>query len=142
MPDAFWDTSALVPLCTIQSVTPRAVAHHKNYEIAVWWATPVEIAAALGRLVRMKHMTMAGLANAQRAAERLADQWFVIRPVDSVRATAIDLVAKHDLRGADALQLAAALDWCEGRPQGHVFLSADHKLRQAALAEGFDAKTV
>ena len=140
--DAFWDTSALVPLCTIQGATPRAVAHHANYDIVVWWATPVEIAAALARLVRTKHITPSGLAKAQNAASKLAAQCTVVLPTDDIKIRAFDVIARHDLRAADSLQLAAALKWCNDQPDGHVFLSADHRLRHAALAAGFDAKTV
>lgn len=140
--DAFWDTSALVPLCTGQAATPRAAAHYKNYGIAVWWATPVEIAAGLARLLRTRQVTAIGLMKAQKAAQRLADEWRVIRPNESIRTRAIDVVGRFDLRAADSLQLAAALEWCEDQPQGQVLLSADLKLREAALAAGFDAKTV
>jgi hypothetical protein len=41
---------------------------------------------------------------------------------------------------ADSIQLAAALEWCEYAPQGRVFLTADQKLRDAALLSGFDAE--
>jgi len=140
--DAFWDTSALVPLCTIQGATPRAVAHRTNYGIVVWWATPVEIAAALGRLLRTKQITSAGLAKAQAAAAKLSAEWTALVPSDYIRERGCDLVSRHDLRAADSFQLAAALEWCNDQPDGHVFLSADHRLRHAALAEGFDAKTV
>jgi hypothetical protein len=34
----------------------------------------------------------------------------------------------------------AALEWCEDAPQGRVFLTADQKLRDAALLAGFDAR--
>ncbi len=53
---AFWDTSALVPLCVRQSVTPGAIALYRVHDAVVWWATPVEIASALARLVRMKQL--------------------------------------------------------------------------------------
>jgi len=53
---AFWDSSALVPLCVRQGITPRAIALYKLYDAVVWWATPVEIASALARLVRMKQL--------------------------------------------------------------------------------------
>ena len=53
---AFWDSSALVPLCVRQGITPRAIALYKSYEAVVWWATPVEIASALARLVRMQQL--------------------------------------------------------------------------------------
>ncbi len=140
--DAFWDTSAVIPLCTNQVATPRAVAHFKNYEIAVWWATPVEVAAAFARLVRMQQMTPGGLAKAQNAALRLSANWGIIGPCETIRERAVDLVSRFDLRAGDSLQLAAALEWCDNQPAAQVFLSADHKLRQAALAIGFDAKTV
>jgi hypothetical protein len=53
---AFWDASALVSLCVRQGMTPRAIASYKNYDAVVWWATPVEIASALARLMRMKQL--------------------------------------------------------------------------------------
>ena len=46
------------------------------------------------------------------------------------------------MRAADALPLAAALEWCEGIPQYRIFLAADQKLREAAALSGFDAKQV
>jgi hypothetical protein len=61
---------------------------------------------------------------------------------DSPRAKSTQLVERYDLRAADSFQLAAALEWCEGIPQGHVFLSTDQKLRDAALLSGFDAKQI
>ena len=47
---------------------------------------------------------------------------------------------QHELRAADALQLAAALAWRERAPFGDVFLTAHHKLREAAMLSGFDGK--
>jgi hypothetical protein len=49
-------------------------------------------------------------------------------------------VDRYNLRAADSFQLAATLEWCEYAPQGRVFLTADQKLRGAALLSGFDAK--
>jgi predicted nucleic acid-binding protein len=139
---AFWDASALVPLCVGQSHTPRAVALYKSYEAVVWWATPVEIASALARLVRMEQLDSAGWAEARRLSAALADGWFVVQPSNGLRAKAAELVNRYDLRAADALQLAAALEWCEDFPQGRIFLTADQKLREAALLAGFDGKRV
>lgn len=137
---AFWDASALIPLCVRQSQTPRATALYKSYEVVVWWATPVEIAGAFARLLRMRQITVSESAAASQIARTLADSWAVIQPSDSLRAAAIQLIEGHDLRAADALQLAAALEWCENVPQGRVFLTADQRLREAALLGGFDAK--
>jgi predicted nucleic acid-binding protein len=41
------------------------------------------------------------------------------------------------LRAADALQLAAALAWCEGHLNGNVFLTLDRRFREAAGLAGF-----
>jgi hypothetical protein len=42
------------------------------------------------------------------------------------------------LRAADALQLAAALIWCNHYPRGRTFISGDERLLEAAEREGFD----
>jgi len=139
---AFWDSSALVPLCVRQSLTPRVVALYKIYDVVVWWGTPVEIASALARLLRMKQLDASEWTAARKLGRRLANSWSVIQPSNALRAKSIQLVDSYDLRAADALQLAAALEWCEDFPQGRVFLTTDQKLREAALLSGFDAKPV
>lgn len=137
---AFWDTSALVPLCIRQRITPKVVALYNTYEVVVWWATPVEIASALARLLRMQQISPSDCVKARKLAQTLADSWFVIQPSDALRSKAGRLVDRHDLRAADALQLVAALEWCEDAPQGRLFLTADERLREAALLSGFDAR--
>ena len=139
---AFWDTSALVSLCVRQGATPRAIAVYENFEAVVWWATSVEIASALARLLRMKQLNFSDWAKAGKIAKALANNWGVIRPSEALRAKATELVVRYDLRAADALQLAAALAWCEDLPQGRVFLTADQKLQEAASQSGFDAKQI
>ena len=137
---AFWDTSALVPLCVRQSTTANAIALYKTHGAVVWWTTPVEIASALARLVRMKRINATDCAKARKLADVLSDSWSVIQPTDVVRAKALRLVDQHDLRAADSLQLAASLEWCEDVPKGRLFLTADERLREAALQVGFEAK--
>jgi predicted nucleic acid-binding protein len=141
-PSAFWDTSALVPLCVRQSITPRALALYRSCDAVVWWTTAVEITSALARLVRMRQLNPSDWAKADQLATALADSWSVIQPSEAVRAKAMQLVNRYDLRAADALQLAAALVWCEDFPQGRAFLTAGQKLREAALLSGFDAKQI
>ena len=137
---AFWDSSALVPLCVRQGITPRAITLYKLHDAVVWWATPVEIASALARLVRMKQLDSSEWTRARKLAKRLADSWSVIQPSDALRAHSLQLVDRYDLRAADSFQLAAALEWCNGAPQGRVFLAADRRLGEAALLSGFDAE--
>jgi predicted nucleic acid-binding protein len=123
-----------------QGVTPRAIALYELHEAVVWWATPVEIASALARLVRMKQLAPSDWTKARKLAQRLADSWSVIEPSNALRAKSAHLVDRYDLRAADSFQLAAALEWCEDAPQGRVFLTADRRLRDVALLSGFDAK--
>jgi predicted nucleic acid-binding protein len=137
---AFWDASALVPLCVRQSITPGAIALYKSYAAVVWWATPVEMASALARLVRMKQLGARDWTKSRRMAGSLAEEWFVIQPSDALRTKATQLVDHYDLRAADALQLAAALEWCQDVPDGRLFLTADHRLREASILSGFDGK--
>jgi len=137
---AFWDSSALIPLCVRQELTPRAIALYEIHDAAVWWSTPVEIASGLARLLRMKQLDSGDWTKARKLVRRLADSWSVIEPSDALRARSIQLVDRYDLRAADSFQLAAALEWCEDVPQGRVFLTTDRKLREAALLSGFDAK--
>ena len=139
---AFWDTSALVPLCVPQASTPRVTTLSNSYDAVVWWATPVELAGALARLVRMKYIDRNEVAKASRLAKGLADWWYVIDPSDTLRSRAIRLVDRYDLRAADSLQLAAAMEWCGDDPQGRVFLAADKRLREAALLSGFDVQQI
>jgi predicted nucleic acid-binding protein len=139
---AFWDASALFPLCVRQGITPRAIAQYESYDAIVWWATPVEIASALARLVRMNQLDSGDWTTARKLAKNLADSWSLIQPSNVLRSKAVQLVERYDLRAADSLQLAAALSWCEDIPQGRVFLTADQKLREAALLSGFDAKQI
>jgi len=139
---AFWDASALVPLCVRQGITFRVIALYKSHEVVVWWATPVEIASAIARLARMRQLDSGDCAKSRKLAKSLADSWSVIQPSDALRTKAAQLVDRYDLRAADCLQLAAALEWCEDAPQGCVFLTADRKLREAALLSGLDTKQI
>ena len=137
---AFWDTSALVPLLVRQSNTSQAVAVYKTLDVVVWWATPVEIASAVARLLRTGKISTDDFAKSRNLANALFSSWAVIFPTDAIRATSMQLVERYDLRAEDSLQLAAALHWCGDAPQGRIFLSGDQKLHDAALLSGFDAK--
>ena len=139
---AFWDTSALVPLCVRQGMTPRAIALYKLHDAVVWWATPVKIASALARLVRMRQLDPSDWTRARKLAKRLSDSWSMIQPSDALRAKSAQLVDRYDLRAADSFQLSAAMKWCEDATQGRVFLTADRRLREAARSSGFEAKQI
>jgi predicted nucleic acid-binding protein len=67
----------------------------------------------------------------------MRSRWNEVQPTEEVRERAERLLRIHRLRAADALQLAAALVWCEDRPRGRALIGADGSLSEAAAAEGF-----
>ena len=102
----------------------------------------MEIGSALARLLRMKQITGDDYVKSRTSADLLAGSWFVIQPSEVVRGKALRLLDRHDLRAGDAFQLASALEWCGDTPSGKVFITADHRLREAALLSGFTAPTL
>jgi predicted nucleic acid-binding protein len=136
-PVAFWDTSVLVTLCVDQTPSPQALLFEGKYRIAVWWATHVEIASAVAQLLRQQKITAVEYAQAKQQAEHLAIIWRTVAPSARIAFQARVLLEQYPLRAADALQLAAALAWCEDKPNGNVFLSFDQRLREAAGQAGF-----
>lgn len=134
----FWDTSALFVLLTIQHGSSDAAAvFNSDPEIAMWWGTPVELASAAARLRRMGDVDEAGYVRILSKIGPLALNAEEVQPSEEVRQTALRLIRVHDLRAADALQLAAALVWARHVPTGLDFVCMDARLRAAAEKEGF-----
>ena len=82
-------------------------------------------------------MLPADMAGAIDRIRMLVEHADTVSPSDELRRRAARLLAVHPLRAADALQLAAALLWCEEQPHGEGFVSLDARLREAAGKEGF-----
>ena len=122
----------------MEHLSKTAIKLYSQFAVAVWWATPVEIASALARLHRMKTLTSSDLAVAQKVADSLALNWWSVPASALILKRAVTSVSQFGLRAADALQLAAALDWCDDQPTGRVLLTADDKLKEAAHRLGFD----
>ena len=134
----FWDSSAIVPLLIAE---PRSAALTEHLsgdpEPVVWWATPLECQSALQRRHRERPFAAADLAAFADRLRQIVLHADTIAPTDEVRRRAARLLSFHPLRAADALQLAAALIWCEEQPHGEHFVSLDSRLRDAASREGF-----
>ena len=135
---AFWDASALVPVCVHQVTTATAARHLKNLPPVVWWATPVEIQCAISRLYREKLIADAGKRGAITRLAMMRTMWREISAEDRLRDLAIELVASYPLKTADSLQLAAALIWCDQRPVRRKFVCSDRRLSRAARSVGFE----
>lgn len=134
---AFWDTSALIFLCTNQRPKSDVGALFQSFEIVAWWATSVEARSSLARLVRMMELDQMELDKAIDRLEDLRIDWMEIDPSDSLRYFAEGLPDRFALRAADALQLAAAFEWTMQRPAGRPFISGDKRLLDAAGQLGF-----
>jgi predicted nucleic acid-binding protein len=134
----FWDTSAIVPLCCFQAKTAAARQATRLYgQQVVWWLTPVESVSSLARLSRNRELTPSELSQALTRLDYLRRRWHEIQPSEPLRFHAERLLRVHRLRAADALQLSAALLWCDNYPKGRPFISNDEGLLTAATHEGF-----
>ncbi|MBA2691963.1 MAG: type II toxin-antitoxin system VapC family toxin [Rubrobacter sp.] len=134
----FWDTSAVVPLTVRESETRRTREILSQDDVmAVFYATEVECVSALSRRLREGNLDQPSFDGAIDILIVLLEHWLEILPTHDLRLDAEVLLTLHPLRTADALQLAAALLWCEGDTEGREFVSLDNRLREAADNEGF-----
>jgi predicted nucleic acid-binding protein len=134
---AFWDASALVPLCVNEAASRHARTCLRNFTPVVWWGSLVEIQSGICRLNREKKLTDAAKQGASARLRMLGDGWKEILPIDQVRELAVQLLEKYALRSADSMQLAASLIWCEERPAKRTFICGDLRLSEAAGQAGF-----
>lgn len=134
----FWDSSAIIPLCVdVPEARATRALLRADRTMAVWWGTRTECVSALERQARGGAIDPRGQGQARAVLSALAHVWSEVQPSEAVRTTAERLLATHPLRAADALQLAAALQW-RGQPsRGAQVVTFDPRLRAAARAEGF-----
>lgn len=136
---AFWDTSAIVPLICYQSSTKAAHDVRRRFNISiVWWATAVEVHSSVNRLQRESALSPEEAEKALLDWEKLNGRAGRIMPDDDLLRLAVSMIGSYNLRAADALQLAAALVWCNERPRDRPFVCADNRLSEAADKAGFD----
>lgn len=133
----FWDSSALVPLLLEQ---PRSELVRRwlreDGDLVVWWGSEVECASAIARMRREDRLSSSDERTALAMLDELAASWFEVQPAPPVRDQARRVLRLHPLRAADALQLAAALEWSGPGARG-AFLGFDERLQVAAEREGF-----
>jgi predicted nucleic acid-binding protein len=134
----FWDTSAIVPL-VIQEATSELVRSWlaEDDEMVVWALASTELVSATQRRVREGALGVGEALAAEDLALELLLGAHEITAIESSKSLARRLLRTHPLRAADALQLAAALLWAEGAPEGAVLHTFDARLGLAALREGF-----
>ena len=134
----FWDSSAIVPIIIEQRGTPavRALLEHDE-AMAVWWGTVIECEGAIARFGRDRRASGDALEPLRLQLAELEKLWTEITPSADLRFRAVQLVRRHPLRAADALQLAAALYVTGEVHTAPPFVSLDRRLREAATMEGF-----
>ena len=108
---AFWDSSALVPLCIQKSTSRQVRSHLRKFAPVVWWASPVEVHSAVTRLHRSGAVNDMEKQGALSRLALLRRGWRKILPDDPLRELASRLLDVYTLRASDSLQLAAALTW-------------------------------
>ena len=138
----YWDTSAIVPLVVAEAGSELARGWLKDDPAIVTWSlTRVEIAGAIERRARQD---LIDTGQRRRLLERfrsLFGLWDEVTDLLPVRERAVSLLARHSLRAADALQLAAADLAAEGDPTSLDFVCLDRGLAQTAEREGFTVLT-
>ena len=133
---SFWDASAVVALFVVEPHTTTVLdLAEQDGDLVVWWGTRVECTSALARRSRSGPAELA--VRGRQELQELATDWVEIEPSFEVREAAERLLWVHPLRAADALQLAAALRWCDGDPREAQFVSLDQRLRDSARIERF-----
>jgi predicted nucleic acid-binding protein len=138
----FWDSSAIVPLLVAEASTNSLLASAvQDPMMCVWWASEVECVSALSRLEREEALTGSAIAAALERLDQLAESWNEIQPTAALRSVARRLLRVHPLRGADSLQLAAAVIASEGLPASLNVVTLDERLADAARREGFVVQT-
>jgi predicted nucleic acid-binding protein len=134
----FWDSSAVVPLLVPEGPSDR-LKHLYDGDPAVlaWWGTEVECVSAIVRRQRVGRLSPAVAATGLERLRALRAAWSEVEPREEVREVAKRFLRVHDLRAADALQLAAAFFAAESRPPTLGFVCLDDRLLGAAHREGF-----
>jgi predicted nucleic acid-binding protein len=134
----FWDSSAVVPLL-VPEVTSESMQrlYDRDPVMVAWWATEIECTSAVARQQRLGQLQEEVATAAFARLNALRAGWHEVEPGEEVRESAKRLLRVHDLRSADALQLAAAVFVAEARPSTLEFVSLDDRLLAAARREGF-----
>ena len=99
----------------------------------------MEVLSAFARLEQDHSVNPKSLDGARASLSELRRSWIEIVPSDRVRTLAESIPRRHNLRAGDSFQLAAALVWCDERPQNRHFVSLDRRLAKAARDAGFTA---
>ncbi len=131
----FLDTSALIKIYIAE---PGSVAIQRRVSGGVVALSQLTYAETHATFARRRREDLLTAAEHQLLIGRFESDWetvFRVPVSNEVLAFVPDLCKRHPLRGADALQLAAALLLRDQGVQVH-FATSDRRLLAAAAAEG------
>ena len=134
----YWDSSALVQLCTNQPSSELVEGLAREDSVIVTsWLTRVECWSAFARLQREARLTPQEADESRGELQAILERSPEIRLTNKMRILSGRLLRMHPLRAGDSLQLASAIVWARGNPDGHQFICLDSRLAEAARLEGF-----
>ncbi|MCB1037217.1 MAG: type II toxin-antitoxin system VapC family toxin [Acidobacteria bacterium] len=133
----FLDTSALVKLYVAEPGSLELRQQCTGAEILVSCLAYGEAYATFWRLIREGLLSPAGYETLRHTFEADWTSVTTIYLSEEVLAHVPELCSRHPLRGADALQLACAMEmvWTG---VSLSFVASDQRLLQAAAAEGLE----
>lgn len=130
----YFDTSALVKLCVLETGTPLVVALWRHADALL--TSRIADAEVRSVLASAERIGRIDAAPAAQARDRWNELWPGLHKVEVSPALADAagvLTDRRPLRAGDALHLASALQFKDANP---VFAAWDHRLAGAASAEG------
>lgn len=133
----YWDASALAPLLVSEEGSSASLEWlAQDGQIVTWLWTRTELVSAIERRTREGSLSRMQRRQVLARLASLAESWDEVADAVAVRSRAINLLARHPIRAADAGQLGAAL-----LVQDHVaglleFVCFDRRLALAAELEG------
>ena len=133
----FWDSSALLAIVLEEewSSEMRRLLDTDG-EILTSILTPIEISSAIWRRTHHRDLSSEDRAHADATFAELSRSWLEVSDFDILRHIALDLLSRHLLHAADALQLASAVG-AGPYPNQLPFVTLDRRLAAAARTEGF-----
>lgn len=135
----FWDSSAVVPLLVKQKDTTAQMKLLGSDPVQiVSWTTHCECFSALARLEREELLSPQAFNRSHARLVKLAASWQVVAPELALEEETKRILRTHNLRCADAFQLAAAVLASAKRPASLSFVTLDERLALAASREGFE----
>jgi len=134
----FWDSSAIVPLLVLEKETEQCIKTFKSDQgVLVWTMSKVEVFSSLCRRFREGALKELDFYSAKKRMNDFFDMAFEIISVPKVKDRALRLLQVHQLRAADAMQLASVLVASQEDPSRMPIMSFDNRLTLSARREGF-----